>query len=37
MTFLKDLVNGDERFECLDLIGEDWLAGMGCRLAMSYT
>jgi hypothetical protein len=25
MAFLEDLVHRDERFECLDLIGENWL------------
>jgi len=25
MAFLKDLVNGDERFECLDFVGHDGL------------
>lgn len=25
MAFLEDLVYGNERLECLDLVGEDWL------------
>lgn len=26
VAFLEDFVDGDERLECLDLVGEDWLA-----------
>ena len=28
VAFLEDLVYGNERLECLDLVGEDWLPAM---------
>jgi hypothetical protein len=27
MALLEDLMDGNERFECLHLVGEDWLPG----------
>ncbi len=33
MSFLKNLVNGDESFECLDLVGKNRLSGVSVSQA----
>jgi hypothetical protein len=32
MAFLEDLVDGNECLECLDFVGENWLAVLGSVL-----
>jgi hypothetical protein len=36
MAFLKDLVDCNERLECLDLVGENWLPELNVSSAFSY-
>lgn len=33
MAFLEDLVDGNERLERLDFVGENWLAVVGSALS----